>query len=135
MFTLFKKAGPRRQAILAGTLLDMDKRPYSKINRVLGIPFALAITPAAFEKFVALGKTPAHRELLKPIRWGNILAALLGIQPPPDVPETIFEVRVVEPDGTLREKPIKVSAGADDDGRGAFTFMLPEEVNPFSSEV
>ncbi len=108
----------------------MEKKPYSKVNRAVGIPFALAISAAAFDQFVALADTPAHRQLVKAIRWGNILAALTTLHPPSDLDEFVFEVNVVEPEGILRVKAIKVVTGLTDDGRGAFTFMLPEEMDP-----
>ncbi len=133
MVRFVKKAGPWRQAIKNGRLLDMEKKPYGTVNRAVGVPFALAISPAAFDQFVALADTPAHRQLVKAIRWGNIVAALTTLHPLPDLAESVFEVNVVEPDGTLRAKAIKVVTGLADDGRGAFTFMLPEETASVSS--
>lgn len=130
MFTLFKKAGPWRQAIKDGRLYNMEKKPYSKINRIVGVPFALAITPAAFDEFVALADTPAHRQLVAAIRWGNILVALAGLFPSEEATESIFEVNVVEPDGALQVKTIKAVTGYADDGRESMTFMLPEESSP-----
>jgi hypothetical protein len=133
MFNIFGKVGLRTQAIKTGRLLDMKKKPYRTVNQAVGVPFALSITPAAFDEFIALTDTPAHRQLVKSIRWGNILAALTSLQPSLDSAESVFDVNVIEPDGALKTKAIKVIAGLDDNGREAFTFLLPEEADPVVS--
>jgi hypothetical protein len=134
VFKYFSKAGPWRRAIDDGRILDMGKKPYSTVNMAVGVPFTLAITPAAFKQFVALADTPAHRQLEAAIRWGNILAGLFSLQPGEGDSESVMEINVVEPDGVLRAKTIKVITGLDDAGREAFTFLLPEETDPVSSD-
>lgn len=128
MFTLFKKAGPWRQAIKDGLILDMGKRPYRKINRIVGVPFPLAITPGAFEQLIALTDTPAHRQLVEAFRWGDLLVKLIGLFPSDEATESVFEINVVAPDGSLQTKMVKAVTGYTDDGREAMIFMLPEEM-------
>lgn len=101
---------------------------------MVGVPFILAIAPAAFKSFVAPAETPVHRQIEAAISWGNILAGLYSLQSGESDSEVVMEINVVEPDGGLLTKTIKVVTGLDNAGKEAFTFLLLEETDPVSSD-
>jgi hypothetical protein len=133
MFAFFKKLGHRGLAIKNGRLIDMEKNPYRNVNEAIGVPFALAMSPAAFSQFVALQNTPAHKQLEEAIRWGNILTALASLVSVPESDQIVFNVNVIQPDGVLCTKSIKAVTGYADDGRESLTFLLEDEIDPLSS--
>jgi hypothetical protein len=133
MLQIFKKSGPRRQAIKKGYLRDMQRKPFIAVNQSLGFQFPLAITPAAFDQFVALADTPAHRQLGLEARWRNILVVLMQTPHDDAASQALLEIDVIQQDGVLRTKTLKVDTGYDDTGEESFTFMLPEETDPVSS--
>ncbi|MDI3255152.1 DUF6573 family protein [Pseudacidobacterium ailaaui] len=131
-FFALAKPSPYRRALREGKLINLYKNPFRRVLRFRGLDFPVAMTPAAYQQFVAVVDTPAHRQLNEADRWHKVIAALIDYHQNSEVTSAEFEVKVVDPDGVLRNKMIKVVVTDHAPGVDGMVFMLPEEDNPVS---
>lgn len=127
----------RRQAIEDGVLVDLRQKPDAEnpnidnLDEVVanaGIRLPLAITFAAFEKYIAL--TPAAERAGNDIKgrlWDVLTMLRFAIRSNQNASEITFEFRCV----VERIRPsrcfLKCVVGAGDASEPVMTLMLPEE--------
>jgi len=118
---------PRKRALRRGWLIDMQKKPFLRFNQFAELKFPVAMSQAAFREFIRLSNTPHHRAMSEDFRWISLIHSLGDVDLGEDFHDAVWEHAVIEPDGFLRSKRIKLVSAADDLGDEALTFMLPEE--------
>jgi hypothetical protein len=118
---------PRKRALRKGWLIDMQKEPFLRFNQFAKLTFPVAMSVAAHREFIKLSNTAHHRAISEDFRWISLLQSLGEVDLAGDFQETMWEHSVIEPDGFVRSKTVKLVSAADDLGNEALTFMLPEE--------
>jgi hypothetical protein len=137
MLTLFKKAGPRRQAMKSGLLLDMQLPPFRQFNQIFQNDCQMVITKSAYQACVQLpGEARGRAEVPASYRWGILYLSFMEHfqDRADDQHEGSFDVSVMMPSGFQISKTLKVILDHDFDGKEAFVFMLPDELWPASIE-
>ena len=130
-----KKRQPRRRAIRAGLLIDMQRPPFSNFNSVVWVTWPMAMTKAAYQEFIAVSRSALHPEFSEEFRWSAIMFMLIDTQSDSEEYEAILELNVLEADGFFVPKKIKVASGVDDEGNTGFNFMLPDETWPVEAPL
>ena len=128
-----KKQQPRRRAIKAGLLIDLQRPPFSNFNSMVRATWPMAMTKAAHQEFIAVSKSALHPEFSEEFRWSAIMLMLFDTQSDSKEYEVVLELNVLDAGGFFVPKKIKVVSGVDDEGNSGFNFMLPDEVWPVTS--
>lgn len=130
-----KTKKPRRKAIKAGLLIDMQRPPFSEFNSMLQMTWSMAMTKAAFQTFVEVPASMAQRSISEEARWNTLILSLVEAHTERNEREVMVELNVLQPDGFFVPKKLKVVMDVDDDGNDAFNFMLPDETWPVEAPL
>ncbi len=129
----------RAEAIEDGVLVDCTQDPFDDLNRNAGVKFDVALTRAAFERYVEVSEEFNGSQDIKGRYWDLIFIFALAARKRADCTELLFEFISI-PNGSgdwPNEKPasssdqrlvqLKVVSGPGDRGEPCLTFMLPSE--------
>jgi hypothetical protein len=126
-----------KAAVKAGTLVDMQRRPFTRYNKQIEVYHPIAMTPAAYSSFILVpGDTPIDNTL-KYMRWHSVFrrffSAAKEMHKSGEIDEDseafVYEVVIFRPSGFQQTLPIKVSMVHEDDSP-ILLFMLPLEECP-----
>jgi hypothetical protein len=129
----------RQEAIEDGTLVDCTQDPFDDLNRNAGVKFDVAMTRAAFERYVEVPEWSAGTQDIKGRYFDIVWMFGLAARRNPNGTELLFDF-VCLPNGTgywTNEKRaesrehrlvrLKAVSGSGDRGEPCLTFMLPSE--------
>jgi hypothetical protein len=113
-----KKSTPFWASVKAGEWIMMSEEPYGSVSRDLGITLPVALTPPVFLAFLEVSLSPAHANETVLARWKNVLLAFREHFTEADIKEhgeIIWGVPVLDPDGEVRIKKLRVGYVFDED--------------------
>jgi hypothetical protein len=129
----------RREAIEDGTLVDCMQDPFDDLNRNAGVVYDVAMTNAAFHRYVEVSEQFRGSQDIKGRYWDVILMFSLAARRNPESSELLFEF-VCLPNGSgywtneqraegpeRRLVQLKAVSGPGDYGEPCLTLMLPNE--------
>lgn len=129
----------RAEAIEDGILVDCTQDPFDDLNRNAGVKFDVALTRAAFERYVEVPEQFTGLQDIKGRYWDLIFMFALAAQREPRGSELLFEF-ICLPNGcgrcaNERRGPspeqllvqLKAVSGPGDHGEPCLTLMLPDE--------
>ncbi len=129
----------RAEAIEDGVLVDCTQDPFDDLNRNAGVKFDVALTRAAFERYVEVPEPFKRSQDIKGRYWDLIFMFALAARRQPRGSELLFEF-ICLPNGSAcwsneRRGPspeqrlvqLKAVSGPGDRGEPCLTLMLPEE--------
>jgi hypothetical protein len=128
----------RREAIEDGTLVDCTQDPFDDLNRNAGIRFDVAMTNAAFHRYVEVLEQFRGSQDIKGRYWDIIWMFSLAAARNPDSTELLFEFLClpnesehrVQEHGELQQPrlvELKAVCSPGDYGEPCLTLMLPSE--------
>lgn len=123
----------RAEAVADGVLVDLSSHPVlAPLVKEAGFRFPLAMTAAAFSRYVAL--TPAAERAGNDLRgraWDVLFMLFRAIRRElarnSDADTVLFEFFCVVDQPRPERCRLKAVIGPDDDGRPCFTVLLPDE--------
>jgi hypothetical protein len=128
----------RQEAIDDGTLVDCTQEPFDELTREAGVIFDVAMTRAAFERYVEVPKGCDAWQEIKGRYWDIIRMFVYAARRHPNADDILFEF-VCIPSGTdhlsnerridsvHRLVRLKALAHPGDRGEPCLTMMLPDE--------
>lgn len=132
----FKKKAPSsiafRSAVKQGSLIDMQARPYLKLNRDKNINLPLGITPAAYQAFIDVPGEDNNVRGLKLARWAAVLLLFIDLSQKMEdkaALDLVYDIGILRLSGFGYSRSIKVRVEEIDENP-SLVFMLPEDEYP-----
>lgn len=129
----------RQQAIEDGVLVDCTNDPFDELNRDVGMIFDVALTKAAFERYVEVPEQSMNSQDVKGRYWDIIWMFARAARRQPSNTALLFEF-ICLPNGSdcwpnekHRQSPdqrlvqLKAVCSSGDRGEPCLTLMLPSE--------
>jgi hypothetical protein len=122
---------PRKKATIFLTSLASDgwtmlsEEPYQAITKQFGIMLPSVLTPPIFREFLRVADSPAHSRESLVDRWKNVLLAFREHFTEADIKEgseLVWEVPVLDPDGAVRKKKIRLGWIYDENEKPVVVF-------------